>query len=81
MISLLILGLRLFCLSRIESISMATINKSALTGQPCFTERVNELFISVICSLWRKGSVIQCFTRKTLVFTRKTIDFTCKTIH
>ena len=73
--------IKFFCLSRIESISMATINKSALTGQPCFTERVNELFISVICSLWPKGSFIQCFTLKTLVFTRKTIDFTCKTIH
>ena len=35
--------IKLFCLSRIESISMATINKSALTGQPCFTERVTEM--------------------------------------
>ena len=40
MISLLILGLSYS--AQVES-SMTSRNKSALTGQPCFTERVTDM--------------------------------------
>ena len=47
------------------------VKPSVLSVKP-FVLRVKRFQIyNLICSLWPKGSFIQCFTCKTLVFTRK----------